>query len=142
MMRILQTNFLTLDNPFIENSFDCVWDRAALVAIQPQDRLFYLEAIKRLINPDNFRYLLVVVEFERHLEEEEAGPPYSMTEYEVHQLFGDFCKIRKLQQISIDMSSAYIIPKGFKGSKVKEVVYLLQNNCPVHLLPSHIEEEY
>jgi thiopurine S-methyltransferase len=143
MMRILQTNFLTLDNPFIENSFDCVWDRAALVAIKPEDRLFYIESIKRLINTDNFRYLLVTVEFEaEHEEGREAGPPYSISEMQVHQLFGDFCIIRKLEEAFVEMSSAYIVPKGFKGTNVKEVVYLLQNNCPVHLLPPHPEEEY
>ncbi len=60
-----------------------VWDRAALVALTPEQRKRYAAHLARLL-PSGSRVLLVTLDY---LQEEMAGPPFSVPETEVAQLF-------------------------------------------------------
>jgi thiopurine S-methyltransferase len=64
-----------------------VYDRAALIALPPGGRVEYVAHLDRLL-PGARRTLLVTLEY---LQEQMQGPPFSVTEQEVHSLFGGAC---------------------------------------------------
>jgi len=66
-------------------TFDAVYDRGSLVAINVCDRQRYASLVKRLLRTP-FRYLLSTVEYEPS--ETFAGPPCSISIKEVEALFG------------------------------------------------------
>lgn len=61
--------------------FDAIFDRAALVALDPADRPRYAETLRKLLNPGG-RILLVTFEHDIG-----SGPPWSVTPDDAHALF-------------------------------------------------------
>ena len=125
MLRALQTNFMATNNPFCDHSFDTVWDRSALSSIPPQYRPFYAEAVKKLLMLENFRYLLLVYEYEDDIVK---GPPYSVTENHIRDLFSDVASISKLHEKAMIFDSRFRSNK-FSESKTEmnEVLYFIRN---------------
>ena len=66
---------------------DVVWDRASLVAIDLDKRKHYIDTMGEVIKPGG-KILLVTIEKRKGDEEAlEAGPPYSINEAAVRQLY-------------------------------------------------------
>jgi thiopurine S-methyltransferase len=73
-----------------EETFDMVYDRAAMVALTKDLRLPYVEVLKRALKKGG-RILLVTYEFN---ENELKSPPFSVTEQEIRDLYGPDYDIR------------------------------------------------
>ncbi|XP_008845289.1 thiopurine S-methyltransferase isoform X1 [Nannospalax galili] len=74
--------------------FDRIWDRGALVAINPGDRECYADIMLSLLRK-GFQYLLAILSYDptKH-----AGPPFYVTDAELKKLFGPKCTIRCLEE--------------------------------------------
>lgn len=87
-----------------------VYDRAAIVALPPKMRKDYAEHLKKVL-PEGVKILMVIMEYEQSVM---AGPPFSVLENEVRELFASF-EVEKLQQTEFMR----------KGNPVVEKVLLL-----------------
>ncbi len=84
-LAVVQTDYFTLaDNPAI-GRFDRVWDRGALVAIDPDRRDSYVDVTKRLLRPGG-QLLLNAFEYDQ---DRMDGPPWSVPEAEVRARYGE-----------------------------------------------------
>ncbi len=81
---------------------DSIYDRAALVALPEEMRKEYTTHLMKITK--NAPQLLIVFEYDQ---DAVAGPPFSITEEEIHQHYADDYSIEMLE--SIDM------PGGLKG---------------------------
>ncbi|XP_030067284.1 thiopurine S-methyltransferase-like [Microcaecilia unicolor] len=79
----------------VADKFDCIWDRGALVAINPCDRERYANVLSSLMGRE-FRYLLVTVSYDHT---KHSGPPFYVPDVEVDKLFGTFCCIKHLEKV-------------------------------------------
>ncbi|XP_022442443.1 thiopurine S-methyltransferase [Delphinapterus leucas] len=75
--------------------FDRIWDRGALVAINPGDRKRYADTMLSLTRT-GFQYLLSVFSYDptKH-----AGPPFYVPDAEIKTLFGSVCNIHCLEKV-------------------------------------------
>ncbi|XP_004628388.1 thiopurine S-methyltransferase isoform X1 [Octodon degus] len=75
--------------------FDRIWDRGALVAVNPSDRGRYTDAVLSLLRR-GFLYLLSVFSYDptKH-----RGPPFYVPDSEIQTLFGTRCNIRCLEKV-------------------------------------------
>ncbi|NP_001075374.1 thiopurine S-methyltransferase [Equus caballus] len=75
--------------------FDRIWDRGALVAVNPGDRKRYVDIMLSLTRK-GFHYLLAVLSYDptKH-----AGPPFFVSDAEVKRLFDSVCNIRCLEKV-------------------------------------------
>lgn len=76
-------------------TFDRIWDRGALVAVNPGDRKSYTDIMLSLAGKQ-FQYLLAVLIYDptKH-----AGPPFYVPDAEVRKLFGSVCSIQSLETV-------------------------------------------
>lgn len=101
------------------DTFSAVFDRASLVALPPQMRRQYVEKMIELCAPGT-RTLLITLEYEQS---QMSGPPFSVMEDEVRQLYGATHRIEVLERAA---------PSDFEKfaqrgvSKIAEVVYRLE----------------
>uniref|UniRef100_A0A8C5JIE2 thiopurine S-methyltransferase n=2 Tax=Junco hyemalis TaxID=40217 RepID=A0A8C5JIE2_JUNHY len=79
----------------IVGKFDGVWDRGALVAVNPCDRQRYASLMISLVEK-NSSYLLVTVSYDPN---KHKGPPFYVPESEIKSLFGNCCEIRCLEKV-------------------------------------------
>lgn len=84
-------DFFALDPAWL-GTFDGAYDRAALVAIAPSERAAYASKLFSLLAPAA-RVLLVTFEYDASKME---GPPFSLGERDVRELFGARCTVEKL----------------------------------------------
>ena len=90
-IRILQGDFFSLRPEHLGPVTD-VFDRASLIALPPDMRRQYADKMTELLSPGT-RTLLVTLTYPQH---EMDGPPFSVSEDEVHELYGEHFKIDKL----------------------------------------------
>jgi thiopurine S-methyltransferase len=76
-----------------ENQYDLIYDRAALVALPGPMRKNYARVISRALKAGG-KCLLIVYEYDQSKLE---GPPFSVSEKEVHELYGKDFTIRLLE---------------------------------------------
>ena len=88
-----------------------VYDRAALVALPAQMRQRYVAHLQQIL-PDDTQFLLVTMEYDQSVM---AGPPFSVSEQEVHALFGGFANVTKVEEV----------PFSRKGTQALEKVFLI-----------------
>lgn len=100
--------------------YDIVYDRAALVALPEDMRKEYVERLKLLLNPGG-RILLVTLDYEQH---EMAGPPFSVPQEEIEQLFAEF-SVERLHQDSANAQHPKRAKKGL--SRFAEEVWLIKS---------------
>lgn len=101
-------------------TYDIVYDRAALVALPEEMRKEYVERLKSLLNPGG-RILLVTLDYEQH---EMAGPPFSVPQEEIEQLFAEF-SVERLYQDSANAQHPKRAKKGL--SRFAEEVWLIKS---------------
>lgn len=77
--------------------FDRIWDRGALVAINPCDRQRYADIMLSLVRK-GFQYFLCVASYDptKH-----SGPPFYVPDAEVKRLFGSVCNSQCLEKVDI-----------------------------------------
>ena len=84
---LLCDDFLTLNDSLLGQKVDAVWDRASMVAITPDLRQKYVETIGGIVQP-GAKILLVTLERKSGTKEAMAnGPPFSLSESEVRNLY-------------------------------------------------------
>ncbi|MDP2342160.1 MAG: methyltransferase domain-containing protein [Deltaproteobacteria bacterium] len=71
---------------------DAVYDRAALVAVDPADRAAYVDSLMRVLKPGG-HVLLITFDYDQ---KKIAGPPWAVGVDEVTRLFGAACTIEQL----------------------------------------------
>lgn len=95
-VRILVGDFFDLD-PLLVGPVVAVYDRAALVALDLPARARYVGHLFSLLPPD-CRGLLITLEFPAG---EMAGPPFSVDESEVRELFGGVRELGLVKETDI-----------------------------------------
>lgn len=83
---LLKGDYFALDASKAGGTFDVIYDRASLVAIEPKLREAYVDIQGALLQPGG-RILLVVLERKGTEEGMKKGPPFSVSESTVRQLF-------------------------------------------------------
>ena len=110
-IQLLEGDFFKLTQESC-GQFDAVWDRASMVAIEPELREQYAQTIKAALKPGGM-VLLNVVEHPP-FEGGRLGPPFSITEQEVRRVYeGDF----DVQVLPV--------PEQSEGGDMSEHTYLL-----------------
>ena len=96
-----------------------VFDRASLIALPDWMRRDYVQLLKRLLDP-NTRILLITLVYDQ---DEMQGPPFSVCENEVEQLYRDWCDIEKIVSVGILDDEPGFRKRGL--SKLDEKVFAL-----------------
>jgi thiopurine S-methyltransferase len=101
---------------FAGDRFDGLYDRGALVAINPSLREKYIRVTRNLLNPDA-RRLIVTLEYEQDVVQ---GPPFAVTANEMTRYWPD------LERVSAQEDIENCPPKFREGglTTIKEVVWL------------------
>jgi len=89
----------------IEGTFDAVWDRGSLVALNREDVKEYVKIIKSLLKPGG-RCLLEIFEYDVT---KVVGhpPPHPMLESEVRQLYESDCTVELLHRMETKIGRKY-----------------------------------
>jgi len=98
---------------------DIVYDRASLIALPKEMRAQYVEKLKSLLKPGG-RILLVTLDYDQELM---AGPPFSVPESEVKELYRGF-KITKLE--SNEEAEKHPKIAKHESARFVEEVYLIE----------------
>jgi thiopurine S-methyltransferase len=105
----------------IDNSdINAVYDRASLVALNPDQRLHYGQMLMRAL-PQQVKVLLITMEYSQG---EMDGPPFSVSNDEVSLLFTERFSIQRLHTLDILQETERYQDKGV--SQMLEHVYLLK----------------
>lgn len=100
---------------------DVVYDKAALIALPPDQRTAYTQHIQALTQPHT-QILLNCFEYDQ---QEMTGPPFSVHEDELHRLYGSQFTITLLHNQSILDDMRRFQQRGLR-SYLNEKFYLLQ----------------
>lgn len=100
---------------------DCaaVYDRAALIALPPPSRRRYVRELHALL-PAGCRGLLITLEYPPH---EKQGPPFTVPETEVRELYGRDWRVETLERRDILAQQPGFVAEGV--SALETVVYRL-----------------
>lgn len=99
-----------------------VYDRASLIALPPEMRPDYAAHMRRLLAPAT-RTLLVTFDYPQH---EMSGPPFSVQDPEVFELYGDHCAIELVHDADILDQETRFRDRGVTA--LHEKVYVLTYN--------------
>jgi len=97
-----------------------VYDRASLVALEPEQRQRYAQLLGKIL-PDGCSVLLVAMDYPQT---EMQGPPYSVAETEVRNLFEERFSVSLLHSIDLLAEGDRYTQRGL--SRMSEQIYLLQ----------------
>lgn len=100
---------------------DCtaLYDRAALIALPPLMRVQYAEHLNTLLRP-GCQGLLITLDYEQI---QKAGPPFAVTDEEVHKLLGERWTLEVLQEQDILGESWKFVQDGV--TRLEERAYRL-----------------
>jgi thiopurine S-methyltransferase len=90
-LTILQADFFDVTRDDVGH-IDCAYDRAALIALPIEDRGRYVSHLLELL-PSGARILLVTLDYD---ESATGGPPFAVSDEEVHERFGPSCSVQRL----------------------------------------------
>lgn len=96
-----------------------VYDRASLISLPPQDRQSYARHLLGCVNA-SVPILLITLEYNQTVM---SGPPFSVSEQEVHKLFGDGRQITRIYRQEVIDDHARFRNRGLNS--LVETVYLL-----------------
>jgi thiopurine S-methyltransferase len=119
LLRVLCGDFFELE-PAVLSETDLVHDRAALVALEPDDRRRYAAKMAELL-PSGSVMLLITYDYPPS---EMNGPPYSVSDREVEQLYGDAFEITLAREFDGLTPRPRFQRKGL--TRLTERVHLLQ----------------
>ncbi len=116
-IRIYCGDFFAIDFAKLQK-IDCVYDRAALIALPYEMRKNYVEHLKKL---DSVKYLLITLNYPS---DEEIGPPFSVSQKELVELYSDKFVIEELEKLEItNAPNSRLFMQGIAQSI--ESVYML-----------------
>jgi thiopurine S-methyltransferase len=90
-LTILQADFFDVTRDDV-GEVDCAYDRAALIALPPEDRGRYVSHLLELL-PSGAPILLVTLDYD---DSATSGPPFAVSDEEVHERFGPSCAVERL----------------------------------------------
>ena len=93
------------------------YDRGALIALPRKQRPVYADHVQRVI-PDGARVLLMTLDYDQS---RAPGPPFSVCAQEVEALYGQRCRIERLDYFETDLVPPHFSEAGL--STVMEGVY-------------------
>ena len=96
---------LTVD---IAGTFDTIWDRAALIALNPTDRARYAPHVSSFLKKDSTVLLSVLVYDQQKM----SGPPFSVTDDEIYRLYAACQSLEKLQSKNVTSRNPMFIEAG------------------------------
>ena len=97
----------------------CVYDRAALIALNPDLQKKYARHLKEIL-PNSTKILLLTMFYPQN---EMEGPPYSVGDDKVEVLFSEFKEIKKISSVNEKESS--LKPDDLNLTYLFKNVYLL-----------------
>ncbi|WP_323751795.1 thiopurine S-methyltransferase [Marinobacter sp.] len=97
-----------------------VYDRAALIALPPEMRKEYVNHLTA-VTPDNITILLVTLDYDNH---EMKGPPFNVTDDEVHELFAEDYSITQIHRQDMAHDSPFAKRKGLSKGATESVFKL------------------
>ncbi len=100
-----------------------VYDRAALIALPPQMRAEYAETLARILPRDAIIFLIAI----EYPEGEIAGPPFSVSPYEVRSLFDASFEIEVLERRDGLAGSENLKKRGV--TRLEETAYLMRRRA-------------
>lgn len=115
-----QGDFLKMKAHFLP-TINAVYDKAAIIALPPEQRKTYSEIVKNIIS-SNTQMLLNCFEYKQ---EEMDGPPFAVFRSELEQHYGELFSIRLLQEQSLFEQLQQFQLRGL-SSYLTEKVYLLK----------------
>jgi thiopurine S-methyltransferase len=104
-VRLAVGDFFELALPESER-FDAAYDRAALIALRPEERRRYVTTLMAALKP-GARILLVTFAYDAP----PAGPPYSVSEEDVRELYAS-CGIERLATEDLTATEARFVERG------------------------------
>lgn len=117
-IRLIVGDFFTFAEHNSDDPFDCLYDRAALVALPPEMRKPYVKACQGLLNADATG-LVVTLEYEQELMK---GPPFSVPVEEVRRLWKNRLSCVDERDVVDELGKA----KAAGVPHVQEYAWLLQ----------------
>lgn len=97
---------------------DCIYDRASMIALDPEQRKNYFAILKSLLDKGS-KILLVALEYDQFIFE---GPPFSVTYHEIFSELGDQYQLALISENETENK-----PKNFSDTdKLIEKVYIIQ----------------
>lgn len=120
-IEIWQGDYFTLSAEQLGNVTD-VYDRASLIALPPAMRQDYASKMLELL-PTETRTLLITLTYPQ---DEMNGPPFSVSEDEVHSLYGPHCSIEKLAVKNTLEEEQRFKEQGL--TSLRETAYKLKRN--------------
>mmetsp|Transcript_10423 Transcript_10423/g.15931 ORF Transcript_10423/g.15931 Transcript_10423/m.15931 type:complete len:278 (+) Transcript_10423:18-851(+) len=108
------------------SSFDVIWDRASIVAIDPSLRSEYVQMLLKLLKPGG-KIMLIAVEKRSGAVPEalRSGPPYSLSEAEIRTLFSDSAVQVSLLEERDDFAANPEASKRFREAGVTSMYEIL-----------------
>ena len=91
-LSVLQGNALNLNPALVGGPIDVIFDRAALVALDPTSRQRYVDGLHSLLRPGGHILLIAFAYDQSRI----AGPPWSIDAPTIEQLFGERFAIETL----------------------------------------------
>ena len=99
---------------------EAIYDRASLISFPPEIRVKYAEHLAYLIKPGS-PVLLITIDYPQH---EMEGPPFSVSEKEVQELFLQHFSVEKLESKDVLQENGRFLARGI--SSLTETVYLMR----------------
>ena len=104
----------------LAGTFDALWDRAALIALNPTDRTRYAPHVSSFLKKDS-RVLLSVLLYDQ---QKMNGPPFSVTDDEIYRLYAACQSLEKLQSKNVTSRNPMFIEAGL--DTVTENLWLIK----------------
>lgn len=118
-LNLLQGDYFDIDEEMM-GDVQAVYDRAALVALPEEMRKHYVQKLISVLKKDTV-ILLITLEYDQ---EKMSGPPFSVSEGEVQNLYAKDFEISKLHQSDILKNEDRFRQKGL--DRLIETVYKLK----------------
>ena len=115
---LLQGDFFALSAAYVEG-FPIVYDRASLIAFPPEMRRRYAKHLGEMLAAGT-KVMLITLEY---TQTEMRGPPFSVNEPEVFELFGATMRIEQLRELDVLSENPRFIQRGL--SSLREKVFQL-----------------
>jgi thiopurine S-methyltransferase len=130
---LLQGDFFDVDARVVGGSFDAVWDRGAMVAIDPSLRGRYVQTLGKVLVKPGGRILLSALSHSKRM-----GPPFSLEESEVRRLYEGQPWVESVELLESHSAIAQepwhkAIFLFFRWGNVQEMVFLITTKLEENL---------
>lgn len=111
-------DFFTI-TPETLGDLDAIYDRAALIALPDTMRLEYVQQLANLAQ----RPVPILLISSSYNQSEMNGPPFSIPENEINQLFSEKCVIQKIYDKAAPALPPHLVERGLRSAS--EQVYII-----------------